>query len=88
MTTWSVYILRCSDDTYYVGYSNDVEKRLETHNAGKGAKYTRSRLPCRVVFTEQHGSKSAAMKRECQIKTWTRAKKQALINGETPESIK
>jgi len=78
---WSVYILRCSDGSYYTGYSNDVEKRLDAHNSGKGAKYTRSRRPCEIVFTEQFASKSEAMKRECQIKSWRRVKKQALIDG-------
>lgn len=78
---WSVYILCCSDGSYYTGYTNDVEKRLETHNAGKGAKYTRSRRPCDLVYTEQFASKSDAMKRECQIKKLNRTRKQALIDG-------
>ncbi|PLY00472.1 MAG: hypothetical protein C0623_07260 [Desulfuromonas sp.] len=78
---WSVYILRCADGSYYTGHTKDVAKRLAVHNSSKGAKYTRSRQPCEVIFTEQHATKSAALKRECQIKSWSRSKKQALIDG-------
>ncbi len=80
---WSVYILRCSDGSYYVGYSKDAEKRLETHNAGKGAKYTRSRLPCEMVYTEKFASKNEAMSREYQVKKLNRTRKQALIDRQS-----
>ena len=78
---WFVYILRCSDGSYYTGYTNDMEKRLDVHNIGQGAKYTRSRRPCKVVFTEQQETKSDALKREAQIKKLSRKKKEALIVG-------
>mgnify|MGYP001813440239 CR=1 FL=1 len=80
---WSVYILRCSDGSYYVGYSNDAEKRLKSHNAWKGAKYTRSRLPCEIVYTEQFTSKHEAMSREYQVKNMNRTRKQALIDRQS-----
>ena len=58
------YIVKCSDGTYYTGYTNDLEKRLLAHNAGKGAKYTRNRLPVEMVYFEEYEDKSEAMKRE------------------------
>ncbi len=79
---WFIYILRCSDGTLYTGYTTDVESRLKKHNAGKGAKYTRSRLPVVVCYTESLDSKSLAMKREYRIKKLTRAQKLALISGD------
>lgn len=63
-----VYILKCSDETFYTGISSNVMKRLQSHNKGKGAKYTRGRLPCSLVYLEQCESKSAALKREWFIK--------------------
>jgi len=79
MTPWHVYILRCRDGSLYTGYTNDLDNRLAAHNSGKGAKYTASRRPVKIVYTESAESKSAAMKRELQIKGWTKAKKEALI---------
>lgn len=76
-----VYILQCGDNTLYTGYTIDIEKRVEEHNAGKGSKYTRSRLPVKCVYTEEYLSKSEALKREREIKTLTRKQKQALIEG-------
>ncbi len=76
---WFVYILECSDGTLYTGYTNDVDARVRKHNAGKGAKYTRGRLPVVVAFTSQWGSKSLAMSCEADIKKKTRAQKLALI---------
>lgn len=73
------YIVRCADDTYYCGYSNDVEKRVSNHNKGRGAKYTKTRLPVRLVYTECFDTKSEAMKREYQIKQLTRQQKLKLI---------
>ena len=66
------YIVKCSDGTYYTGYTNDLEKRLLAHNAGKGAKYTRNRLPVEMVYFEEYEDKSEAMKREYAIKRLTR----------------
>ena len=74
-----VYILLCADNTYYTGWTNDVEKRVQTHNQGKGAKYTKSRLPVKVVYIESFETKIEAMKREAEIKKLTRANKEKLI---------
>ena len=74
-----VYILKCCDGTLYCGYTNDVEKRFETHQSGKGAKYTRGRLPLELVYTEEFETKSKAMKRECEIKKMSREKKMEII---------
>ena len=79
--TACVYILRCSDDTLYTGWTNDVEKRLAAHNAGKGAKYTRPRLPVKLVYIEQHPTKEMAQRREYEIKQLSRREKIALIAG-------
>lgn len=69
------YILRCADGSLYTGWTNDLEKRLEAHQSGKGSKYTRSRLPLELVYCEVCESKEAAMRREWQIKQLPRAKK-------------
>lgn len=74
-------MVRCADGTLYTGFARDPVARVLVHNAGKGAKYTRSRLPVALVYTEPCESRSAALKRECQIKPWSRAKKDALIAG-------
>jgi len=74
-----IYILECNDETYYTGYTNDLQKRVLTHNKGKGAKYTRCRLPVRLIYFEEHGSKIDGMKREYQIKRMTRKQKEKLI---------
>lgn len=68
VSSFYVYILRCNDDTLYTGYTNNLEQRLNTHNNGKGAKYTRSRLPCELVYSEICTSKQEAMSREWHIK--------------------
>ena len=78
-TTWYLYILRCKDGTYYTGITTDVEKRLEVHRSGKGAKYTRGRGPLTVVYTEQQTDRAAASRREWEIKHMTREQKLALI---------
>ena len=82
-------MVRCADGTLYTGFARDPVARVRVHNAGKGAKYTRARLPVTIVYTEPCESRSAALKRECQIKPWSRAKKDALIAGfvevDTPE---
>jgi putative endonuclease len=71
-----VYMLRCADDTLYTGYTNDLKKRLKAHNLGKvGAKYTRSRRPVILVYSEECMDKSSAMQRECEIKKLSREKK-------------
>ncbi len=72
-------MLRCADTSLYIGISTDVEKRLATHNAGLGAKYTRGRLPATCVWQEQAASESAARKREYALKQLTRGEKLALV---------
>jgi putative endonuclease len=74
-----VYIVRCADGTLYTGWSNDPLARVEVHNSGRGAKYTRSRLPVSLVYAEECESLSAALKRERELKPWSRARKEALI---------
>lgn len=74
------YMLRCADHSLYTGYTNDLKKRVATHNKGKGAKYTRSRLPCTLVYAEEYETKQEAMQREYYIKHHMTAKeKEALI---------
>ncbi|UYO98935.1 GIY-YIG nuclease family protein [Oceanotoga sp. DSM 15011] len=73
------YILKCSDNSLYTGWTNDLKKRLETHNSGKGSKYTRSRLPVEIVYFEEFKNKSDAMKREYEIKKFSRKNKLILI---------
>lgn len=74
-----VYVLRCGDDTLYTGYTTDVERRLAQHRAGTGAKYTRGRTPIDVVHVESYASRSAAMSREYEIKQFSRARKERLV---------
>lgn len=76
---WVCYLLRCADDTLYCGITNDLTKRLAAHNAGEGAKYTRGRLPVRLVYEEACKDKSTALKREMQIKRLPRGAKEALL---------
>ena len=76
-----VYIVECSDKTLYTGYTIHLEKRVKTHNSGKGAKYTRSRLPVKLVYFEWKPSKSLALKREKEIKNLKRKEKLKLINS-------
>jgi putative endonuclease len=78
------YILRCGDGTLYTGWTNDLEKRLAAHNAGKGGKYTRSRLPVELAYYEKHEAKEDAMRREWQIKQLTREEKLTLIKNKPP----
>ena len=82
LPVYSVYMLRCGDGSLYTGIARDVEERVTLHNSGKGAKYTASRLPVTLVYSERTPTLSAALKREYQIKTWSRSKKQALIAGD------
>ena len=79
VTMWYLYILRCKDDTLYTGITTDVEKRLEAHRSGKGAKYTRGRAPLELVYRETCGTHSVALKRELEIKKLSRQEKQLLI---------
>ncbi len=77
--SWVCYLLKCADDTLYCGITNDLDKRIAAHNAGEGAKYTRSRTPVVLVFSEACEDRSAASRRESQIKNLSRAAKLQLI---------
>lgn len=77
--SWYVYMLRCKDGSLYTGYTDDPQRRLSVHNAGKGAKYTRSRLPVTLVYQEQFDEKSDALRREIAIKQLTKLQKEALL---------
>ena len=75
-----VYILRCCDNTLYTGWTTSLEKRLKAHNSGKGAKYTKARLPVEIVYFEEFDNKIEAMKREYAIKQLSRQEKLKLID--------
>lgn len=81
MASWTVYILTCGDGSLYTGITNDLVKRIEKHNAGTGAKYTRSRLPVALTWSESVDSESAAKVREAEIKRLTRTKKLELVKA-------
>lgn len=74
------YIIRCADGTYYTGWTTNLTKRLSSHNAGTGAKYTRGRGPVSLVYYERHAVPSAARRREWEIKCLSRQEKQSLIH--------
>ncbi len=78
---WIVYILRCADDSLYAGITKDVKRRCQQHNAGMASRYTRSRLPVKLVYQEVHRSQSSALKREAAIKAMTRKEKLAMIRS-------
>lgn len=77
-----VYVLECSDGSLYTGIATDLEKRLEEHRSGKGAKYTRAKGVKRLAYSEQHKNRSEALKRELQIKAMTRREKLILVKNE------
>ena len=79
-----VYLLRCADGTLYTGYTDDPVRRTKVHNAGKGAKYTRARLPVELVYQEAVPDRSAALRREAAIKRLDRRRKLALIAAFRP----
>ena len=76
---YRVYILRCVDESFYVGHTRNLRRRVETHNAGRGAAFTSKRCPVELVYAESHDTKKAAIRRERQLKGWSRKKKEALI---------
>ena len=76
-----MYILECSDGTYYVGSTKDLEYRVSEHQSGKGAKYTSRRLPVKLVYSEEYERVVDAYTREKQVQNWSRAKREALIKG-------
>ena len=75
-----MYILECRDGSFYTGSTRDLEKRLQEHQRGKGAKYTRSRLPVRLIYCEEYERFGDALRREKQVQGWTRRMKRALID--------
>ncbi len=82
---WFTYILQCSDGSLYTGITNDLDKRISTHQSGKASKYTRCRLPVELLHHERKRTKSSALKRELEIKSWPRVKKLALLEKCHPE---
>ena len=78
---WCVYMVRCADDTLYTGITNDLTARLERHNAGQGAKYTRSRRPVALVYQEPAADRAAAQRREYGIRKLTASQKRSLIQS-------
>jgi putative endonuclease len=76
---WFIYILLCEDGSYYTGSTNDVEKRFKDHLENRGARYTKSHKPVKIIYKEKFTSKSEALKREAEIKSWPRKKKENLI---------
>lgn len=80
-----VYVLRCSDDSLYTGYTTDVERRVGEHQEGEGAKYTRGRTPVELVHVERYGSRSKALSREHKVKQMSRPEKRELCRGSDGE---
>jgi predicted GIY-YIG superfamily endonuclease len=78
---WYVYILKCADDTLYTGITTNIARRVKEHNSKKGGNYTRTRLPVELVYRESRVNQSYALKRELEIKSWPRKKKEKLIKG-------
>ncbi len=76
---WHTYIIRCADKSLYTGATTDVARRIRDHNNKKGARYTRGRLPVKLVYKEAHRTRSRALRREAEIKNWTKKEKLALI---------
>jgi len=85
---WLVYLLRCRDGSLYPGITNDLAKRLEAHAAAKASRYTRSRLPVKLVYAERQPDKSAALRREAAIKKLRRADKERLVATATATRLK
>ena len=75
------YMLQCKDGTYYIGYTNDLKKRVKAHNEGKGAKYTKGRGPVELIYYEEYEEKSQAMRREWEMKRLSRSQKEELRNS-------
>jgi len=85
---WHVYIIQCSDDSLYTGVTTDVSRRVKAHNEKSGGSYTRVRTPVKLVYQEPQPDQSSALKREAQIKKWSRAKKLARIKGDIEDLSK
>jgi putative endonuclease len=85
---WHIYILRCADKTLYTGITTDLDKRLKCHQSGKASKYTRSRLPVKMIWTEGDHTESSAKKREAEIKKLSRLEKLKIIKRCTKKVVK
>jgi putative endonuclease len=79
---WFVYIVRCKDTSLYTGITRDVSERIRTHNLGQGCHYTRGRHPVKLLYSEQHDSRSSATKREIEIKKFSRSEKLKLVKNQ------
>jgi len=77
-----VYVLRCADDSLYIGHTDDLQERLSRHNRGEGSSFTACRRPVTLVYSEAYSSRPAASARERQLKRWSRSKKEALAAGD------
>jgi len=82
MKPFFMYMLKCSDDSYYIGHTDDIDKRISEHNQGKINGYTKKRLPVKVVYVQDFMTRDEAINAEQQIKGWSRKKKEALINND------
>ena len=80
---WYVYVLRCADNSLYIGETNDVDLRVMRHNDGRASSFTAARRSVTLLYSEQHPDRAAALTRERQLKRWTRAQKEALIAGDS-----
>ncbi len=78
---WYLYILQCKDGSYYIGVTINIRQRLDRHNSGKGAKYTRSKRPCELVYFEECDNEVKARSREHELKKWRRDAKERLVSG-------
>jgi len=78
---WSLYILKCSDGSFYTGITTDLDRRLKMHQTGKASRYTRTRGPVEMLYSETCGDRSSALIRECEVKEWPRTKKEKLVLG-------
>lgn len=87
MAVYYTYMVLCSDSSLYTGYTDDLVRRVRAHNSGKGAKYTRSRRPVRLVYWEKFSTKQQAMQREYAIKQWPRRQKLQLLSEEQREYL-
>lgn len=86
--TYYVYLLKCADDTFYCGYTVDLDRRIEAHNSGKtGAKYTRTRLPVKLVYSERRATLNEALKREHAIKRLSHKQKEKLVQRQSAELL-
>ncbi|MFA5126858.1 MAG: GIY-YIG nuclease family protein [Patescibacteria group bacterium] len=84
MTKYYFYLARCNDNTLYSGYTNNIKRREHRHNLGEGAKYTRRRLPIKIIYWEKYDTRIEAMRRETQVKRWSKIKKENLIKYKKP----